>query len=254
MTSIVTTSWDDGDPADLKIASLLSTRGLPGTFYVLMTGYRGRPTLRSAELRSLAAEGFEIGAHSVSHRTLSGLPAVEIEREVRVSKTTLEDVVGREVGMFCYPRGRYDRQVLNHVKAAGYRGARTTRMLAIKGDFDSFQMPTSVQVFPHTDWTYFRNIAKAKDAGRMFSYLSRFRGQPSWVDLGKRLFDCILEEGGIWHLYGHSWEIQELGLWKELEVMLRYVANREGVIYATNSEVCKLQESASSQVLAGCPT
>jgi peptidoglycan/xylan/chitin deacetylase (PgdA/CDA1 family) len=254
MTRIVTTSWDDGDLADLKIASLLRTRGLPGTFYVPMTGYRGRPTLGSAELRSLAVEGFEIGAHSVSHRTLSALPAAEIEREVRESKTTLEDVVGCEVGMFCYPRGRYDRRVLNHVKAAGYRGARTTRMLAFKVDFDSFQMPTSLQVFPHSDWTYFRNIAKARDAGRMFSYLSRFRGQPSWIDLGKRLFDQVLEEGGIWHLYGHSWEIQELGLWNELEVLLRYVSNREGVIYATNSQVCKLQKSASLPGLTGCPT
>ncbi len=251
MTRIVTTSWDDGDPADLKIASLLSARGLPGTFYVLMTGYRGRPALRASELRSLSAEGFEIGAHSVSHRTLSGLPGAEIEREVRVSKATLEDVVGCEVGMFCYPRGRYDCQVMDRVKAAGYRGARTTRMLATNLEFDSYQMPTSLQAFPHTDWTYFRNIAKGKDIGRMFGYLSRFRGQQSWVDLGKRLFDWVLEEGGIWHLYGHSWEIQELGLWNELEEILRYVSNREGVTYATNSEVSELRKNAFAQVLAG---
>src|ERR1700722_3393081 len=110
MTRIVTTSWDDGDPADLRLANLLAARGLPATFYVLISGSGGRPTLCSAELRSLDVEGFGIGAHSVSHRTLPRLPAAEIEREVRVSKATLEDLLGSEVGMFCYPRGRYNRR------------------------------------------------------------------------------------------------------------------------------------------------
>jgi peptidoglycan-N-acetylglucosamine deacetylase len=251
MTTIVTTSWDDGDPADLRIASLLGARGLAGTFYVLPAGYRGRSPLTPEELRSLAQAGFEIGAHSVSHRTLSTLAVGDIEREVRQSKSALQDLLGREVTMFCYPRGRYNRQVMNQVRTAGYQGARTTRMLSIKLDFDPFEMPTSLQVFPHTDGAYLRNIAKAKDPGRMLSYLGQFRGQSSWIDLGKRLFDRVLGEGGIWHLYGHSWEIEELDLWNELEEMLGYVSSRPGVIYATNSEVCKLQESASSQASEG---
>ncbi len=235
ITRIVTTSWDDGDPADLKVASLLGARGLPGTFFIPMTGYRGRPTLLPADLRSLAAEGFEIGAHGVSHRTLYGLPQSEIEHEVRGSKGALEGILGSEVPMFCYPRGKYDQRVSEQLKAAGFRGARTTRMLSIETDFARFEMPTSLQVYPHTDWTYIKNIAKARKAGRLFGYLSRFRGTENWVALGKILFDRVMEDGGIWHLYGHSWEIEELGLWTGLAELLDYVRGREGIQYATNT-------------------
>ena len=63
---IVTTSWDDGDPQDLRVAELLDSRGLKGTFYVPIIGYDGRRILEPAELRSLASGGFEIGAHGVS--------------------------------------------------------------------------------------------------------------------------------------------------------------------------------------------
>lgn len=42
--SIMTTSWDDGDPCDLKVAELLRARGLAGTFYIPLIGYDGRRT------------------------------------------------------------------------------------------------------------------------------------------------------------------------------------------------------------------
>ncbi len=234
-TKIVTTSWDDGDPADLKVASLLSARGLPGTFFVPMTGYRGRQTLMPADLRSLSMEGFEIGAHGLTHRTLYGLPQPEVEHEVRGSKAALEGILGSEVPMFCYPRGKFDRRVSDQLKAAGFRGARTTRMLSIETEFARFEMPTSLQVYPHTAWTYVKNIAKARKAGRLFDYWSRFRGTENWVALGKILFDRVMKEGGIWHLYGHSWEIEELGLWSGLAELLDYVRGREGVQYASNT-------------------
>jgi hypothetical protein len=49
-----------------------------------------------------------------------------------------------------------------------------------------------------------------------------------------------MERGGIWHLYGHSWEIDEHKLWLELVEMLDYVAHREGVLYLTNSHALSL--------------
>jgi hypothetical protein len=78
----------------------------------------------------------------------------------------------------------------------------------------------------------------------LYRYVFELRRQRRWVDLGKRLFDQVLEEGGIWHLYGHSWEIQELALWDDLQEMLNYVRNRPGVSYATNSETLQLLEEA----------
>ena len=61
-----------------------------------------------------------------------------------------------------------------------------------------------------------------------------WRGAGDWVALGKRLFDRVLREGGVWHLFGHSWEIEQRGLWDGLAELTRYVARRPGVTYLTN--------------------
>src|SRR5206468_6045371 len=95
--SIVTTSWDDGDPTDLRIADLLGSRGLPGTFYIPMTGYQGRRTLTTADLRALSEQGFEIGAHSVSHNNLPSLAPEQLAQEVGVCEQMLEQIVDRSV-------------------------------------------------------------------------------------------------------------------------------------------------------------
>ena len=59
--TVVTTSWDDGDRADLKLADLLHSRGIPATLYVPIEPYLQRPALRLAELRMLVEAGFEVG-------------------------------------------------------------------------------------------------------------------------------------------------------------------------------------------------
>ncbi len=63
--------------------------------------------------------------------------------------------------------------------------------------------------------------------------------------MGKMMFEEALREGGIWHIYGHSWELEELGLWDQLEALFSYVADRPNVIYATNSKVLELAAEAA---------
>jgi hypothetical protein len=53
-------------------------------------------------------------------------------------------------------------------------------------------------------------------------------------------------DGGMWHLYGHSWEIAALGLWSQLEELLDYVARRRHVIYVANSRALALALPQSS--------
>ena len=237
---IVTTSWDDGDPSDIKIAELLRSRGLRGTFYIPMSGYLGKTTLTPGDLRAMCSEGFEIGAHSVSHNSLTLLTGEQLVREVKVCKQILEQRIGREVPMFCYPNGRYNQAVMREVKRAGYEGARTTRMLAHTLRFGPFEMPITLHAYPHAKSAYLRNLARVPSVGGVCEYVGRFHRIDRWVALGKKLFDLVLQEGGMWHLYGHSWEIEELGMWPDLQEMLDYVANREGVTYITNLQLLPL--------------
>ena len=93
--TIVTTSWDDGDRADFRLAEMLRYKEIRGTFYVPNTPYGERPALSHADLRTLSSEGFEIGAHSVSHKPLWGLSAEELAKEVSPCKPMLEEILGK---------------------------------------------------------------------------------------------------------------------------------------------------------------
>ena len=238
--SIVTTSWDDGDPLDLKVAELLRARGLPGTFYFAFRGHHGGRILEPSQLKSLASEGFEVGGHSMSHSVLPKLSSKEIAREVGICKNRLEDILGERVRMFCYPKGRFNADVIRHVKNVGYEGARTTRMLRQRLDFDPFQMPTSLLAYPNKRKMYAKNLIKSRNIRGLFDYATQFIRLESWVSMGKILFDQVLKESGIWHLYGHSWQIEEMGLWDDLKEILDYVCGREGVLYLTNAEALTL--------------
>ena len=243
--AIVTTSWDDGHSFDLKIADLLAQHGLHGTFYVPIKGHHSSARMSSLELSSLAAMGLEIGAHGVSKPNLTLCTPEQLDREVGWSKQRLEDELGQAVRMFAYPRGRYNRQVISAVKQAGFWGARTSRMLARSIDFDRFRMPTSVQAYPHTATGYLRNLGRSFSIGRTTEFLMRLQASRSWVGLAMALFDKVLCEGGGWHLYGHSWEVNDLRLWTDLAEVFAYVAERPGVLYLPNSKVLGLlpQES-----------
>lgn len=237
---IVTTSWDDGNPKDLKVAGLLNARDLPGTFFVPLTGYLGTETLCNADLNTLSAAGFEIGGHSVSHNSLRRLSAEELNYEVSVCKHRLQDSVGREITTFCYPNGYYNRKVIAAVKRAGYAGARTCRMLSLESKIEHFEMPITLQAFPHVPSSYLRNIGRAADLPLLWRYMTELSRFKNWVELGKHMFDKLLQHGGIWHLYGHSWELEQYQLWDQLEEMLDYIAHRDGITYATNEALLRI--------------
>lgn len=250
---IVTTSWDDGDRADLRLANILRSRGIAGTFYIPTSPYGARPALTHADLRNLSGEGFEIGAHGVTHKLLWGLSAEKLAEEVNPCKPFLEDIIGREVRMFCYPCGRYDANVIRALRNAGYWGARTLRMLSTRLEFSPFEMPTSVQIIPHPRVAYIRNVLRARKMEGVRVLLGHMPSLDNWLKLSKELFDSVLQNGGVWHLYGHSHEIDKLGLWNGLAELLDYVGKRPEVTYVPNCELIRLQSLPRNHFRNGLP-
>ena len=245
-TSIVTTSWDDGDARDLRISEFLLERGLRGTFYVPLHPFRNQSALTNADMRSMSAAGLEIGAHGIDHEIMSELSADETLQVATKCKSVLEDRLGTDVSMFCYPRGRYNGQTIRCLQKAGYRGARTTRMVSTRPGFKAFEMPTSSQAYPHTPVRYLRNMARGRNLSAIYDYFINLRSESDWVQLGKKLFDRVLQQGGIWHIYGHSWEIDELGLWNGLRHLFDYVSSKKNVLYLTNGELLAYAKRTSS--------
>ncbi len=236
--TVVTTSWDDGDRADLRLADLLHSHGVPATLYIPIEPYLGRPALTRNELRMLSDAGFEIGAHGVAHEHMPSLTRDQTLAVVRECKNRLESTVSQPLRMFCYPGGHFTRTTVRCLADAGYLGARTTRMLATRATFDRFEMPTTLQAYPHTGFTYLKNTTKAGRPARLYNYM--IGGRDGWVELGKRLFDRVLREGGVWHLYGHSWEIEDHDLWDGLAELVGYVSARKKVLYLTNGDALAL--------------
>lgn len=232
------------------MAELLFSRNLPGTFYVPLRGYNGGPVLTAPQLQSLAAANFEIGAHTVTHRNLPGLASRDLRNEVRICKEVLEQTVSRKVMMFCYPNGKYKARVILELAHAGYVGARTTQMLSTKLHFRPFEMPTAVQAYPHPARSYLRNLGRYGNIPGLTRYMTKWRRCQNWVELGKQVFKQVLQSGGIWHLYGHSWEIEQMRIWPNLCQMLDYVSGRKEVTYVTNGQLMRLLKN-NPQVQSG---
>ena len=72
------------------------------------------------QLRRLAAEGWEIGSHSVTHRDLRLLTKKQTWHELRYSKDLLENKLQRPVEVISYPFGRFDSKIIECAKKAGY--------------------------------------------------------------------------------------------------------------------------------------
>jgi peptidoglycan/xylan/chitin deacetylase (PgdA/CDA1 family) len=133
---IIALSFDDGmDDNHSVVLPLLREHGLRASVYVT-TGLIGKPNPWMApesgarmmtvhELRELAAAGFEIGAHTVSHRDLSRLGFDECLHEMRESREELERTLGIEVRTFAYPSCHYGPAAVEAARAAGFTAAVT---------------------------------------------------------------------------------------------------------------------------------
>lgn len=75
------------------------------------------------ELRKLAASGWEIGAHSMTHPLLTGVDDTRLAWELQESKRRCEEMLGVPCRTMAYPTGNFDERVEKAVEAAGYEAA-----------------------------------------------------------------------------------------------------------------------------------
>ncbi len=234
----ITTSWDDGHPLDFRIAELLAKYGLPGTFYVPL--HNSRPTLSPVQIRELATS-FEIGAHTVSHVRLTTLKDEDARREIEDSKKQLEDILGKPCLVFCFPGGRYKSVHLPMLRTAGFSGVRTVELLSLQRPFltDGFSLiPTTIQAFPHRRSTYLRNVLKRGRLDAMRNWVPGIRLE-NWPDIARLLLQRAVRTGGVFHLWGHSWEIEETGQWGALKQFLALLSEyKVHATLVTNAELC----------------
>jgi len=203
-------SWDDGGKFDGKLADLLLYYGLPGTFFI--------PSQCNLELEQILeiAKNFEIGGHTVSHfQNLKLLDDDFLKAEILDNKIWLEEILGKKVTQFCYPRGRFDDRIIQAVKDSGFVGARTTLVGRFKFD-DPFKIGTSVHVFQRQEY-----------------------GEKSWVEFAKEMAaKAAGSDYNYFHLWGHSAEIDKFKQWTNLENFFVWLKRNYDLQFETLDELC----------------
>jgi hypothetical protein len=237
----LTTSWDDGHPHDFRVAELLTKYGLTGTFYIPKICDQG--TMSPAHVRDLASS-FEIGAHTLNHVFLTEVDDDTAEQEIAGSRKWVEDTTGKQCTMFCPPAGKYHPRHLRMIAAAGFIGFRSVEFLSLdpprrqRAD-GLLEMPTTLQARHHSELAYLKNFAKRRAARNLWLYLLHAQS-PLWPDKARSLLETTLRKGGVFHLWGHSWEIHQQHQWDRLEYVLKMMGEvTEEAPCLSNGELCR---------------
>ena len=228
----MTTSWDDGHVLDLRLADLLDRHGIAGTFYVAPRSHEipAGERLDDARLRALAAR-FEIGGHTLTHRRLPTLDAATARHEIRAGRDAIEQAIGRPVTTFCYPGGSYRPEHVAMARDEGFVLARTVRRYQTRLPQDLLETGTTVHAYRHL-----------RDPPRLIAGgpLRGWRRSWDWADLAIHQFDRVRAGGGVFHLWGHSWEIDGHGDWDRLDRVLAHIGGVPGVRYVPNGALVPL--------------
>lgn len=153
-------TFDDGLSNSRTIACpILQRYGMTATFFIptACIGDQRRPPdvegmhnvrdvdmLSWRDLREMADEGFEIGAHSHTHVRIRRLSLERARREVALPKAILEDKLGRPVYSFAYPKGRADSfapWTRDLLAEAGYMAGCTQAGLPLRRGCDLLDLP-----------------------------------------------------------------------------------------------------------------
>jgi|SRR6185437_1628537 len=243
-SAFITTSWDDGHPLDLRLAQLLADNNLAATFYIPRQSQR--ETLSAEQIRELSAR-FEIGAHTMNHVYLDSCPLEQARQEIVDSKKWIEDVTGKRCTMFCPPAGKFSRLHLKMIEEAGFAGARTVELFSIARPRRCCSlrvMPTSIQAHSHGTIAYLRNIARRRALANLSLYI-RYGTSGDWTAAARHLVDYCFRRGGVFHLWGHSWEIDQHEQWQRLETVFRHLKQLSAQMPSlTNGRLCSNSTSS----------
>jgi peptidoglycan/xylan/chitin deacetylase (PgdA/CDA1 family) len=130
-------TFDDGMRNNHAVAlPILNEYRIPATVYVTIDyiggdspwiGAGGDGAMMSEpELRDLAAAGWELGAHTMTHPDLSTLDYDACRKEIEESRDALEHIADIQIQTFAYPFGRYGPEAIAAVRDAGLLAAVTT--------------------------------------------------------------------------------------------------------------------------------
>ncbi len=102
---------------------VLGDRKIKTNYWEKSHGIPEAPLMEDAHVLEMYQEGFEIGAHSMSHVDLTRLPEDRVWEEISRSRILLEILLNGPVQSFSYPSGSINAMAKRMVQHAGYTAA-----------------------------------------------------------------------------------------------------------------------------------
>lgn len=111
-----------------------------------------------SELREMADSGLvEIGSHTLTHPILASITDEESWHELTVSRSQIEEGLGRQINSFCFPNGKpgdYRPSQVRQIMDAGYTSAVVARPGMVANGANPYELPR-IGVSGHSDGVSF---------------------------------------------------------------------------------------------------
>lgn len=123
--------------------------------------------LNQPQIKTLIAEGYEIGAHGLSHRSFIHIKQDQARQEIFDSKEMLQNLFNTQVSTICYPFRKFNNTILQMVERAGYKyGIASQSLRIIAPEMQLLALPRiNVYRYDHSD-----HIIKRVENMRRFRY------------------------------------------------------------------------------------
>ena len=167
--SVYTTAWP-----------VMAAHGFTGTLFLItdymersnrwpgqMTSVPQRPLMSWAQVRELAAAGWEMGVHTKTHPALPLLPPDEMAREMVESQTAVRQHTGQSARIFAQPYGAANPAV-DALARRHFDGAASVRMGLADAASDPFSLPRldayylHPRLIPHLERPSFRRYLQLR--------------------------------------------------------------------------------------------
>ncbi len=220
---LITISVDDGHPFDFKTAELLSKYGFKATFYIPKNNPE-REVINENQIKEISQQ-FEIGAHTLSHLPLHKMNDDQAYKEISESKIWLENLLSKPCISFCYPQGKFNRQTPKLVEKALFLGARNCYFNRLELKQKPFYVGVSTHAYSHSMHIQIRHALIENNITGAIQYFSKLKAKKLWNEHFLESVKYVSKNGGIAHLFLHSWEIDSTGQWDILEQTLKMAKN-----------------------------
>jgi peptidoglycan/xylan/chitin deacetylase (PgdA/CDA1 family) len=218
---LVSFSWDDGAVEDLKLMDLALKFNVPSLFFIPVVNSE-RSVMAPETIKTIDSNNFEIGAHTFSHSYLTNLPIKKAREEIITGKDFLEQLLGKEVRHFSFPGGKYNDDLIE-ISKKYFKSARTADTGAI----------VNKNIFLIKPTFHFYNRGKKSLIYNSIKNLSVVYGSTMRNLFSNGYFNFVKDIIADLHNYpgthrvivwGHSWEIENCGLWYLLEDLFQWIS------------------------------